>query len=75
MDQIIWVGVVIVVFGMEMFFYVDGLVFLEVVVKLRVNNLFQVERDYFFNDDVDIIFMGIGENNFYLMYCFKIEGK
>ena len=75
MDQITWAGVVTAAPGTEMLSYADGLVPSEVVVKLRVNNPFQVERDYFPNDDADIIPTGTGENNFHPMYRFKIEGK
>ncbi|NRB46672.1 MAG: hypothetical protein HRU41_03290 [Saprospiraceae bacterium] len=75
MDQITWAGVVTAAPGTAMLSYEEGLIPSEVIVKLRVNNPFQVERDYFPNDDADIIPTGTGENNFHPMYRFKIEGK
>ncbi len=75
MEQITWAGVITAAPGTSMLSYEEGLIPSEVVVKLRVNNPFQVEKDLYPDDDVEVIKTGTGENNFHPMYRFSIEGK
>lgn len=53
---------IVLFFGCQMVSYVDGLILEDLIVKLCVDNFYQVEK-------------GIGEFDGYLIYCFLFDGK
>jgi len=56
--------------------YQDGLIPDDVVLKIRVNNPYQVESQKDYNSTIpDYPITGSGDNNYHGLYRFKIEGK
>lgn len=60
--EITWAGMLMTAPGQQLLSYADGLIPDDVIVKLRVNNPYQVEE-------------GTGDFNGYPTYRFKVEGK
>ena len=76
MREITWGGLVNVSSDAQMLSYSDGLIPADVVVKLRTNSPYQVEKDLDYGDfDTGDDRTGTGENKYHPLYRFKIESK
>ncbi len=77
MREITWAGTIAASEDGKMLSYNDGLVPADVIVKLRANNSYQVERDVDYGSPYDQgdDRTGSGENNYHPLYRFSIEGK
>lgn len=77
MREITWAGTVVALPDANMLSYGEGLIPADVVVKLRTNNPYQVEKDINYGTDYDDgdDRTGSGENNYHPLYRFRIDGK
>lgn len=71
LSQITWAGLVLPRPGREMLSYADGLIPEDVIIKLRVDNPFNVEQDNSFLAGDQRT--GTSENNYHPLYRFKVE--
>ncbi|MCO6480408.1 MAG: hypothetical protein J5I94_27450 [Phaeodactylibacter sp.] len=77
MRELTWAGMVVPLPDAPMLSYEEGLIPADVVVKLRTNNPYQVEKDIDYGNDYDMgdDRTGSGENNYHPLYRFSIVNK